>query len=147
MDIKQVLICFHNKWSFSIIPKMKKNLGWKEIFDQNIWKYDFSLNSFFFQFWLVLKYLELIYFLKLKRTLYFSNPSSIVSSLQEGRQTGWLAGWQSGRLARQAVGLAGKQAASRQKSDNLEYNTMERWIDGLIIPPLDGPMFILIERE
>ena len=106
-----------------------------------------SEQFFFFQFWLVLKYLELIYFLKLKRTLYFSNPSSIVSSLQEGRQTGWLAGWQSGRLARQAVGLAGKQAASRQKSDNLEYNTMERWIDGLIIPPLDGPMFILIEWE
>ena len=30
------------------------------------------------------------------------------------------------------------------KSDNLQYNTMERWIDGTIVPPSDGPMFILI---
>ena len=33
------------------------------------------------------------------------------------------------------------------KSNNLKYNTMERWINGSIIPPLDGPMFILIEWE
>ena len=33
------------------------------------------------------------------------------------------------------------------KSDNLRYNMMERWINGSIVPPSDGPMFILIEWE
>ena len=26
-----------------------------------------------------------------------------------------------------------------KKSDNIQYNTMERWIDGTIVPPSDGP--------
>ena len=30
------------------------------------------------------------------------------------------------------------------KSDNLQYNTVGRWYDGMIVPPPDGPMFILI---
>ena len=33
------------------------------------------------------------------------------------------------------------------KSDNLQYNTMERWIDGKIVLPSDGPRFILIDWE
>ena len=43
--------------------------------------------------------LDILPLSSLKRTLYFTNPNYIVSSLQEGRQTGWLAGWQSGSLA------------------------------------------------
>ena len=31
------------------------------------------------------------------------------------------------------------------KSDNLQYNTVGRWVDGTIVPPSDGPMFILID--
>ena len=27
-----------------------------------------------------------------------------------------------------------------QKSDNLQYNTVGRWVDGMIVPPSDGPM-------
>ena len=34
-------------------------------------------------------------------------------------------------------------ASSNQKSDNLQYNTIRRWDDG--IPPSDGPIIILIE--
>ena len=33
------------------------------------------------------------------------------------------------------------------KSDNLQYNTMERWINRTIVPPSDGPRFILIDWE
>jgi hypothetical protein len=34
------------------------------------------------------------------------------------------------------------------KRGQKQYNTMERWIDIVpIVPPLDGPMFILIECE
>ena len=31
------------------------------------------------------------------------------------------------------------------KSVNLQYNTVERRVDGMIVPPSDGPMFILID--
>ena len=34
-----------------------------------------------------------------------------------------------------------------QKFDNLQYDTMARWVDGMIVPPSDGPMFILIDWE
>ena len=34
-----------------------------------------------------------------------------------------------------------------QESDNLQYNTVGRWNDGMIIPPSDGPMFIFIDWE
>jgi hypothetical protein len=34
-----------------------------------------------------------------------------------------------------------------QKSNNLQYNTVRRWVDGTIILPSDGPMFILITWE
>ena len=37
--------------------------------------------------------------------------------------------------------------SSLYKSDNLQYNTMERWIDGMIVPPAYGPRFILIDWE
>ena len=33
------------------------------------------------------------------------------------------------------------------KFDNLQYNTVGRWVDGMIIPPSDGPMFILIDFD
>ena len=33
------------------------------------------------------------------------------------------------------------------KSDNLQYNTVGRWVDGMIVPPSDGAMFILIDWE
>ena len=33
------------------------------------------------------------------------------------------------------------------KSDNLQYNTVERWDDGVIVTSSDGPMFILIDWE
>ena len=33
------------------------------------------------------------------------------------------------------------------KSVHLQYNTMEQWIDGTIVPPLYGPRFILIDWE
>ena len=33
------------------------------------------------------------------------------------------------------------------KSDNLQYNTVGRWVDGTIVPPSDGTMFILIDWE
>ena len=34
------------------------------------------------------------------------------------------------------------------KSDNLQYNTVGQWDDGMIVPPiLDGPMFTLIDWE
>ena len=36
-------------------------------------------------------------------------------------------------------------ASSNQKSDNLQYNTIRRWDDGMIIPPSDGPIIILID--
>ena len=29
--------------------------------------------------------------------------------------------------------------------DNLQCNAMEQWVDIMIIPPSDGPMFILID--
>ena len=34
-----------------------------------------------------------------------------------------------------------------RKSDNLQYNTVGRCVDRTIIPPPDGPMFILIDWE
>ena len=33
------------------------------------------------------------------------------------------------------------------KSDNPQYNTVGQWVDGTIVPPSDGPMFILIDWE
>ena len=33
------------------------------------------------------------------------------------------------------------------KSDNLQYNTVGQWVHGMIVPPSDGPMFILIDWE
>ena len=42
---------------------------------------------------------------------------------------------------------APNQVQGDLKSDNLQYNTMERWIDGTIVPPSDGPRFILIDWE
>ena len=33
------------------------------------------------------------------------------------------------------------------KSDNLQYNMVGRQDDGMIVPPSDGPMFILIDWE
>ena len=33
------------------------------------------------------------------------------------------------------------------KSDNLQYNTVGRWVDGTIVPPSDGPMFTLMDWE
>ena len=33
------------------------------------------------------------------------------------------------------------------KYNNLQYNTVGRWSDGMIIPLSDGPMFILIDWE
>ena len=32
-----------------------------------------------------------------------------------------------------------------QKSDNLQYNTVGRWVDETIVLPSDGPMFILVD--
>ena len=32
-------------------------------------------------------------------------------------------------------------------SDNLQYNTVGRWVDGKIVLPSDGPMFIFIDWE
>ena len=34
-----------------------------------------------------------------------------------------------------------------QKSDNLQYDTVGQWIEGMIVLPSDGPMFILIDSE
>ena len=34
-----------------------------------------------------------------------------------------------------------------QKFDNLKYNTVVRWDNGMILPPYDGPMFILMDSE
>ena len=33
------------------------------------------------------------------------------------------------------------------KSDNLQYDMVGRWVDGKIVLPSDGPMFILIDWE
>ena len=33
------------------------------------------------------------------------------------------------------------------KFDNLQYNTVGRWVEGTIVPPSDGPMLILIDWE
>ena len=33
------------------------------------------------------------------------------------------------------------------KSDNLQYNTVGRWVDGTIVPPSYGLMFILIDWQ
>ena len=33
------------------------------------------------------------------------------------------------------------------KPVNLQYNTVERWVEETIVPPSDGPMFILIDWE
>ena len=33
------------------------------------------------------------------------------------------------------------------KSDNLQYNTVERWVAGTTVSPFIGPMFILIDWE
>ena len=33
------------------------------------------------------------------------------------------------------------------KTNNLQYNTVGRWVDGTIVPSSDGPMFILIDWE
>ena len=38
-------------------------------------------------------------------------------------------------------------AASGQKSDNLQYNTVIRWVDGAIVLLSDSPMLILINWE
>ena len=34
-----------------------------------------------------------------------------------------------------------------KKSDNLQYNTVGRWVDGRIVLPFHGPIFILIFGE
>ena len=33
------------------------------------------------------------------------------------------------------------------KSDNLQYNMVGQWDDGIVPPPPDAPMFILIDWE
>ena len=33
------------------------------------------------------------------------------------------------------------------ESDNFQYNTAGKWVDGTIVRPSDGPMFILIDWE
>ena len=33
------------------------------------------------------------------------------------------------------------------KFDNLQYNSMGRWVNRMIVSPFDGPMFILIDLE
>ena len=33
------------------------------------------------------------------------------------------------------------------KADNLQYDTVEQWDNGMIVRPSDGPMFILIDWE
>ena len=35
----------------------------------------------------------------------------------------------------------------KYKSDNLQYNTVGQRDDSMIVPPSDGPMFILIDWE
>ena len=35
----------------------------------------------------------------------------------------------------------------KYKSDNLQYNTVGRWVDGTMDLPSDGPMFNLINWE
>ena len=40
-----------------------------------------------------------------------------------------------------------RQHSTVLKSNNLQYNTMEKWIDGTIVTPSDGPRFILIDWE
>jgi hypothetical protein len=42
---------------------------------------------------------------------------------------------------------ASSPAREGLKSVNLQYNTVERRVDGTIVPPSDGPMFILIDWE
>ena len=36
-------------------------------------------------------------------------------------------------------------ATRKQKSVNLQFNTVGRWDNDMIVPPSDGPMFILID--
>ena len=43
--------------------------------------------------------------------------------------------------------LSWKREGEDQKSDNLQYNTVGQWVHGTIVPPSDGPMFILIDWE
>ena len=33
------------------------------------------------------------------------------------------------------------------KSDNLQYNTVGRWVDGMLVLLSDGPTFILIDWD
>ena len=40
-----------------------------------------------------------------------------------------------------------KKRLNHIKSENLQYNTLGQWVDGAIVPPSDGPMFILIDWE
>ena len=37
--------------------------------------------------------------------------------------------------------------ALHKKYDNLQYAMVGRWVDGTIVLPSDGPMFILIDWE
>ena len=37
--------------------------------------------------------------------------------------------------------------ADDMKSNTFQYSMVGRWIDGTIVPPSDGPMFILIDWE
>ena len=36
---------------------------------------------------------------------------------------------------------------SNQKSDNLQFNMLDCWVDWTSIPPSDGPIIILIDWE
>ena len=31
------------------------------------------------------------------------------------------------------------------KSDNLQYNMVGQWVDGMIVPPSDGPKTVILE--
>ena len=48
-------------------------------------------------------------------------------------------------FAVQCLAKSGKWKAL--KSDNVQYNKVGRWDDGMIILPSDGPTFILIDWE
>ena len=41
----------------------------------------------------------------------------------------------------------GKRYEDDLKPDNLQYNTVGRCVDRMVVPPSDGPMFILIDWE
>ena len=45
----------------------------------------------------------------------------------------------------QEPGTSLKIKANDKYSVNLQFNMVERWDDDMIVPPSDGPMFILID--